>query len=155
MSPQKHLASALVLGGAIFTCTKDPAAAAAGGIAAVASDTDHVLEYVYDCIKKRRKPSVREFMSGSYFSEKGTIYIVFHGWEYALLLLGAAIFCYIRQCASFPILCSSFFGYVMHLIFDTVVNDCTFRGYWLCYRIKIRFLLDRICSADKRENKQI
>lgn len=150
MSPQKHLASALVLGGVIFTCTKDPAAAAAGGIAAVASDTDHVLEYIYDCVKRSRMPSFREFMSGSYFSEKGTIYIIFHGWEYALLLLAAAMLCYNRKYAAFPTLGSAFLGYVMHLIFDTVVNDCTFRGYWLCYRIKVRFVLDRICGSGQK-----
>lgn len=53
----------------------------------------------------------------------------FHAYEYLALLIIAAIY------SSNPVIVGAALGYALHLILDTIGNDCTFAGYCISYRI--------------------
>lgn len=147
MSPDKHVISGIALGAGTYMLTKDITLAGVSALSAFMCDVDHILEYGAYCIKYKTKPRIREFLGGSYFETKGKIVIVFHGYEYLLIMLITAATT--RNSAALGIS----FGYALHMILDTIGNDCTFLGYCIMYRLKVDFQLDKICVKGKMKNE--
>lgn len=153
MRPGAHLISGIIMGGAVFAATERIDAAMLCSIANVVSDTDHLIEYGVYCLKYTIKPNFQEFMSGSYFSAKGTLGIVFHGYEY---LLGLALICILLWRQGDLNALNSFaftIGYGMHLLMDLLGNDCGFKGYSLIYRLLVGFDEKKICGKQQGENE--
>ena len=76
---------------------------------------------------------------GEYFAEKKKICLIFHGWEYLLLLILIAKAGKNHGVIGFTL------GYAIHLILDTLGNDCTIKGYSIIYRKKVDWDIKKIC----------
>lgn len=153
MRPTAHLISGIVMGGAVLAATERIDAAVLCGIANVVSDTDHLIEYGVYCLKYTKKPDFQEFMSGKYFSVKGTLGIVFHGYEY---LLGMGLIWILLWQHGSPNAINSLsftMGYGIHLLMDLIGNDCSFKGYSFIYRLLAGFDEKKICGKQQGENE--
>lgn len=146
MRPTAHLMSGLITGGITYMITKDITCAAVCAAGNVVSDTDHLLEYGHYCLKYREKPTVSEFLSGEYFSKKQTIGVVFHAYEYLLLLVTLCALAITMKWFEATWLVAFTVGYGIHLLLDTIGNECTVRGYCILYRIYIHFNEGKICG---------
>ena len=144
MSPDKHIISGMILGAGTYLMTKNITLAGASCVSAFICDIDHVIEYGAYCIRRKMSPTIKEFFSGEYFEKKGTICIIFHAYEYLALLIIVAI------CSCNSVIVGASLGYALHLILDTIGNDCTFTGYCITYRINVGFQLDKICVKNRK-----
>ena len=96
-------------------------------------DADHLIDYfIYT---KMQRFDLAEFRSAKYFDRLGKVYILFHGYEYAIIM---AIFGVI-----FPGLGWLFYSLALshffHLIFDTISNKPIWPTYFLTFRIAKNF----------------
>ena len=147
MKPIVHLTSGIALGGLMYGITHNWGTSVWGSIAAFASDIDHVCEYGVYCTLNRKLPRLSVFFSGKYFKEKGTIFLLLHGWEYEILLLLAWMLSLLNELPSAIILGSLFLGYGLHLVLDSIGNDIGFLGYFLYYRWHFRFSEEILCHG--------
>lgn len=145
MSPDKHLFSGTVTGTALLAATGDKELAAGCFFGTFICDIDHLLEYAKFCIDSKRKPTYHEFISGSYFAEKKKICLIFHGWEYLVLLILISKLSK-NHCATGLTL-----GYAIHLVLDTLGNDCTAKGYSIIYRKKLKWDIRKICVKERSQ----
>lgn len=102
-------------------------------------DIDHAIEYGVYCVRAKVKTTFKEFSSGEYFEKKDTICVIFHAYEYLAALITRNL-----------VITGIAMGYALHLLLDTIGNDCTFIGYCIMYRIKVRFKLEKICVKNVR-----
>ncbi len=137
------------MGSSVWALTGKADAAVLCGMANVISDTDHLLEYAAYCVKYRTKPELREFMSGEYFARKGTLGVVFHAHEYVAALVIASAMLWKKNQRLAQNLTAFTAGYGMHMLLDLIGNDCTWRGYSILYRIRVRFDEVTICSKKR------
>lgn len=154
MSPSKHLASGLILSGAVYAATGEPTPAALALAASVICDCDHVLEYTAFSVQNKSKWTFSEFFSGTYFRQKGTLYIIFHAYEYLLALLGIFAAFAIFTGAVNTYLLAVILGYSLHMLLDTIGNDCSLKGYFITYRWKKRWREADLCAAAKCEVRE-
>lgn len=150
MRPVIHITSGALMGCAAWVLTGDMNAAFWCGLGNVASDTDHLLEYGLYCLKRRVHPRLREFLSGEYFSSKGTLVVLFHGHEH-LLALTVICLC-LWRCQNPAALCLAAFttGYGMHMLLDLLGNDCGLKGYSILYRAAVKFDERKICGEIRK-----
>ena len=151
MKPIAHILSGVIMGGAIWAATKNTDAAIHCGLGNVISDTDHLLEYGAYCLKCKVKPNLREFMSGEYFSAKGTLMVIFHGHEHLLVLMFISIFLKWKEHPSTQSGIAFTIGYGMHMLLDLIGNDCGIKGYSILYRAAVKFDERRICGKRYEE----
>ena len=103
-------------------------------------DADHLIDYFYYLYKYKKKPSISEFFSGSYFKENYLVIILGHSIELSLIIfLIGLIFDDMG-------LCLVSLAHFLHLIQDLYSNKVYLLGYSLTFRIKNKFLLSRICK---------
>ncbi len=151
MGPEKHLASGIALGASCYAINGKAGPALTAMASAVLCDLDHLLEYGWHCVKYRKKTRLEEFLSGNYFEEKGKICVIFHAYEY---LIGLAILFAVavkQKRDSRYYIGAGMVGYGLHLLLDTVGNDCTARGYFIVYRWKRSWKLWEICKGKDRK----
>lgn len=146
MRPIAHMASGAATGGIVWAVTGNLEAALWCGLGNVLSDTDHLLEYGLYCLKRRERPSISEFFSGTYFGTKGTLVILFHGYEHLCALeLSYAWLRHVQSPAALYFLMFAI-GYGMHLLLDVIGNDCGYMGYSFIYRLLAGFNEKKICG---------
>lgn len=148
MRPTAHLASGILSGGVTFLATGNVAYAVLCGVANVISDTDHILEYGAYCWKNKVRPTFEEFMSGRYFAKKKTIGVVFHAYEYLLILAALSLYGFAQEWLAAGYLAAFTAGYGMHMLLDTIGNDCTVRGYCIIYRVLVHFDEKTLCGKN-------
>jgi len=103
-------------------------------------DADHLIDYFYYLFKCKKKLSISEFFSGSYFRENYLVIILGHSIELSLIIFFTGlIFDDIG-------LCLVSLAHFLHLIQDLYSNKVNFFGYSLIYRLKNKFLLSKICT---------
>lgn len=147
MRPGKHAASGIALGSVIYTVIGQKKLAMTAAAAAVVCDLDHVLEYMVFCKNEKVKPVVQQFFSGSYFDNKEHIFIVFHAYEYLIFLVTVFAIAIRKKWTAASYIGAAAAGYGMHLILDTIGNDCTFKGYFITYRMKKEWNIRKICES--------
>ena len=143
MTPDKHIVSGIILGAGAYAITGNMTLSAASFLSAFMCDIDHAIEYGMYCARTKVKPTLKEFSSGEYFAKKDTICVIFHAYEYLAALIIAAII------TRHPAAVGIAMGYALHLVLDTIGNDCTFIGYCITYRIKVKFSLSKVCVKNK------
>ncbi len=115
-----------------------------GGIlGGVLIDLDHLIDYFF-AFRYRWKLSY--FLKGYQFLKSDKIYILFHGWEYLIVIGGLYLIVD-------PYFQELFFaiglGSLFHLVVDAFVNHgMTFRGYSFLYRLKRNFDLEKIVTPE-------
>lgn len=87
-------------------------------------DIDHIIDYLFFVHFSRL--SFAELFDTSYFAAAGKMYIVFHGWEYAIILFISAAIWKRRR----PLLLTAAFTMTTHLLIDQV-NIWYYSGQWI------------------------
>ncbi|MFZ2193143.1 MAG: hypothetical protein WAV31_02780 [Candidatus Moraniibacteriota bacterium] len=82
------------------------------------------------------------FRNGYEFLKSGKVYVLFHGWEYVVILILLA--CLFKNKYLKTVFFSLALGLFFHLVTDVIVDKTPIKSYFLTYRIKNNF-----------ENKQI
>lgn len=155
MRPRAHLLSALALGSGAWLLGAPPMAVLAGAGAAVLPDVDHLLEYAIYIRQTRKKPVAEEFWTGIYFEKKGTLYVVLHAYEYAVLLALIALFTIFTHCYFAPHLALLAIGYSIHLLLDRIGNHCVRSAYFITFRRHVRWRIDLICPVKPDQDKEM
>lgn len=107
-----------------------------GLIAAIFIDLDHLIDYF---LHNGARFNLAEFLTGQNFIESGKAYVLFHGWEYVLVLL---IFYFFVKKQNFKnFLLSIIIGLTAHLFFDSIANGMGRYFYFISYRIATSFVL--------------
>lgn len=107
-------------------------------------DVDHLFDYFL--YKKRFNFDLTEFFSGDYFEKAGRVFVLFHGYEYALILFAIGLFFWhIRKriiIGSVFLLLASSLG--LHLLFDAYEYRPKWQTYFISYRIYHNFSIDQL-----------
>ncbi|MDD6488061.1 MAG: hypothetical protein PUF61_14075 [Spirochaetales bacterium] len=148
MSPKVHIPCGIISGAIVYAITKSLAFSVACCLANFVFDVDHCLEYTLFCIRHKEKPTLKRFFSGEYFADKGTLCVVFHGYEYILLFLIATLLSFYTRFAAVWLFAGILIGYSEHMALDLIGNDCSVKGYSLIYRILVHFAISKICVKD-------
>ncbi len=135
MSPDKHILSGFALSSIIYIGTDQVVPAIVGSAVTVFCDLDHVLEYAKYCKTMKKRPSINQFLKGNYFLEKKKMYILFHGYEYFIILVLLSIFSNILSCSGKECIMAAMLGYGLHLFLDLIGNGCPVKMYFLLYRM--------------------
>lgn len=131
MSPQRHVLCGTILGVGILVKNKEIDTALSCLVGSVIPDVDHILEYTKYCSEYNKKPSFKEFVSGKYFDDKKTVYVLLHGWEFAVI--GLILLCKQKDKCN-NIVKGLSLGYMSHMILDQIGNNVTMKGYFWLYR---------------------
>ncbi len=106
-----------------------------GALASIFIDLDHLLEYLWFL---KRPLSWVDFLSGSHFAERGKSYLIFHGWEYLVILF-----------LIWLVTKNSFFlavglGMGIHLILDHFYFAAKRASYSILYRALMGFKMNKL-----------
>lgn len=117
-------------------------------VGGVLIDVDHLIDYFLAFGWHFR---LSEFLHGQQFLVDNRIYVLFHGWEYVILLLFLA-FVVVQKEYIRTVLFSLALGMLFHLMFDVSVNDgMTVRGYSIAYRAWNGFRIEHIVTPEHLE----
>jgi hypothetical protein len=131
--PPAHIisstAAALVLGG----ISGSPEMGVACLFSGILIDLDHVLDY----LNRRgiRELGLRDFLRTTAWGPQGKLFLVLHAWEYLALILLASLVGAWR-----PWALGIFCGVALHLVLDQIYNHAHPLTYFMCYRLKCRFV---------------
>lgn len=134
-----HLAKHLILAGAVgvlgWILTKSLWSGLAVGILNISLDFDHLFEYLF---WSKGKFVLEDFLTGKFFEEKDTVWVIFHAWEYTLL--GIPFYLLTKNLVWVLFLVSI----SLHLLFDQFCYKQDLRFYFLTYRILKKFCKRRL-----------
>ncbi|MBU4299207.1 hypothetical protein KJ636_04145 [Patescibacteria group bacterium] len=105
-----------------------------------AIDFDHLMDYFIYLLKFKTRPNLGEFLSGDFFKKLGKIYILAHGWEYLILFITVGSFTLPWQ-----LVLAIALSYSLHLFLDQLACNTNKWMYFLIYRIKVNFNVNKLC----------
>lgn len=114
-------------------------------IGGVLIDTDHFIDYF---LAFGRKWSLDYFIRGYQFLKNDKVYVLFHGWEY-VILLAIVVWAVGAQSSLGAALFALGLGGLFHLIADTMINHgMSWKGYSILYRLLNKFEVERIVTPE-------
>jgi hypothetical protein len=142
-----HFMFSLLAGLIAWRIWKKPILAAIFGVlGGFLIDLDHFIDY-YLAFGFDWK--WQYFEKGNQFLKSGNIYVLFHGWEYVIILV--LLLFIIKNRYAKTILLSLALGIFFHLATDVVVDDMPVKSYSLNYRIAHDFRIAQIVKAENYE----
>lgn len=99
-------------------------------------DADHLLDHYLAFGLRNFK--LRDFLSGKAFEKSQKVYVVFHGWEYPLIL-SFLTYLFIENKTAAALCISFAVSLLFHLVIDTLTNQVTPLGYSFLYRYTNHF----------------
>ena len=139
-----HLTLSLLAGVLVWRIWKKPFASIVGGIiGGVFVDFDHFIDY-YLAFGFSWK--LDYFRNGYQFLMTDKIYVLFHAWEYVIIL--ALIAFVVKNKIARSFIAAVALGLFFHLLTDVVVDDMPFRSYSLKYRIENNFELKQLVKPE-------
>lgn len=142
-----HVITAAIAGYIVWRFWRKPLISfGAAFIGGVLIDLDHLIDYFFAF---GFHFSLLSFIHGEQFAKNDKIYVLFHGWEYVILLLAVAwlIQSNIRlKTALFSLALGTFF----HLLIDVNVNQgMTISGYSVIYRSVNDYEIKKIVTPEQ------
>ncbi len=140
-----HLLLSLLVGFIVWKIWGKPLASFLAALTAgFLVDTDHLIDYFLAFGLNFR---LDYFLSGYHFLKSDKMYIIFHGWEYVIILLAlVSIFRSKFLKSVFLALSLSLF---FHLAFDSFSNEgLTPKSYSIIYRVENNFDLEKLVSKE-------
>lgn len=119
--------------------------AAAAFITGFFLDADHVIDYL---IAFGWSFNIGDFFKGKQFGKNNKIYVLFHGYEYAIVLLLLAWL--VQDQFIKALLLASALGNMSHLILDAASNPVILIGYSIIFRYINSFSKVKL---DKEKNR--
>ncbi|MCX6761935.1 MAG: hypothetical protein NTY33_03815 [Candidatus Moranbacteria bacterium] len=142
-----HLFLSLFAGLIVWRIWKKPRLAVILGlIGGFLIDLDHFIDYY---LVFGWHWNWHYFRDGYQFLKSGKIYVLFHGWEYVIILV-LLVFLFKNKYIE-TILLALALGAFFHLITDVVVDDTPIKSYSIIYRIKHNFDIYYINSPENYE----
>lgn len=139
-----HLSFALLVGFIVFRIWhKSTASFMGGALGGFLIDLDHLIDY-FLAFGFNFKPDY--FINGYQFLKSDKIYVLFHGWEYVIILFGAVYVIKNLKLKSF--LFALALGAFFHLSADVVINNASVRFYSIIFRAKNRFETEKIVTPE-------
>jgi hypothetical protein len=139
-----HLSLALIVGIVVWLIWRRPiesfVAALCGGFFV---DLDHLIDYFIVFGMSLR---LDYFFSGYQFLKSDKIIILFHGWEYAIILGVSMLFLKSKKAKSIAL--GLFLGLFIHLASDSFLNELPARSYSVLYRIKKEFSIEDLVTPE-------
>lgn len=148
MKPAGHLAISMAIAGGSYLATGSPTIALATLGAGFLVDSDHLFDYGYYLIYKRKGkqlPTPSQFFNCTYMDEIQKTFLPFHSYELLLPIWGICLAFFSVPLAVW--LTAAFLG---HLLADQLVYRPHPLSYSLIYRIWKRFDRDTLCQAEKK-----
>lgn len=106
-------------------------------------DSDHAIDYII-AFGARFNPGF--FFSGYMFEKLHKTYVLFHAWEWVVVL--AVITYFVKNMVWRYFLVALTIGLFLHLFYDVFYNHFTFQGYSLIYRLLYGFNPDYFTLPD-------
>ncbi|MFZ2777959.1 MAG: hypothetical protein WAZ96_02015 [Candidatus Moraniibacteriota bacterium] len=145
-----HFAFSLLAGLIVWRIWKKPFLAAIFGFfGGFLIDLDHFIDY-YLAFGLDWK--WQYFEKGNQFLKSGNIYVLFHAWEYAIILM--LLLFIVKNKYARTIILSLALGIFFHLATDVVIDDMPIKSYSLNYRIAHDFKISQIVKAENYEKHQ-
>jgi hypothetical protein len=146
MMPGGHLATSLALAGVAYLTTGSVETAAGCFAGGFLIDVDHYLDYlVFE--KQWRRPGPVSFLRYYFYFNPRRLVLPLHSAEFMTFLFGLIL------THPWPLLVGYWFGALMHLTFDVLVNgDVGLKKpvlfYFFAYRARHRFAAEHLLRAD-------
>jgi hypothetical protein len=135
MKAHYHAGISLVLAIALFAAFRSMALSVSAMLSGIFIDIDHGFDYL-------REYGFRFDLKFFFHSFHHTLYkrviLLFHGWEWAILLVISSI------ASQNPIVSGLTIGIVSHLICDQLTNGVSKWGYFIFFRLRRDFIVSRI-----------
>lgn len=142
-----HFVSGLIVGFIVWRIWKKPVLSYLFAIlGSVLVDLDHLIDYA---IAFGLNFKLEYFLKGYQFLENGKIYVLFHGWEYVIILVVLAVILKSKIVKS-AILALAL-GLFFHISVDVFINVIPIRSYSIIYRVKNNFKIQKLVSSDHYE----
>ncbi len=143
MRPIVHIAASAIVSSLLFTITRSVTITAVSFFSGFLIDIDHVFDYLREY---GFRISLKAFFAAFYGNRFKRLILIFHGWEWMLLLLLLS-----WRSGWNEVLVGIFFGAVFHLIIDQMGNEVTCPGYFFCYRVLKGFMVKAIVRGTDAE----
>lgn len=102
-------------------------------------DVDHLLDYF---LAEGCRLDLKSFLSGRYLGKGQRLLIIFHAWEYVLVLF--VLYVLTRN----PVFASLSIALFSHLCVDVITNRQVVNlGYFITYRVWNSFSQSKICNS--------
>ncbi len=143
MLPSRHIIVSLSLGGGVAVFTQSLFAGLLCLFSGVLIDADHIVDYLINCglkdfnFKNIYRTSLEMFSQGEKDRVR-KIYLIFHAAEIAILLWISVMF------TKNIYLLSIALGYTVHLVLDSIARGLKPQAYFISFRMKNDFELDRL-----------
>jgi hypothetical protein len=131
MKPKYHVAVSTLISGILHMVFKSWALTIASLFSGILVDLDHVIDYV---INHSFHLDIKKFFHSFYGGKYKKLTLIFHGWEWLLVLLWAS---WASEWNHWII--GFMIGIAQHLIIDRLYNISTFLSYSLLWRWKNKF----------------
>lgn len=145
-----HVITALFAGYIIWRFWQKPLLSfGAAFFGSVLLDLDHLIDYY---IAFGLHFDMLSFIHGEQFAKNDKIYVLFHGWEYVILLITVAWLIRSNIKLKVAVLALAL-GTFFHLLIDVNVNDgMTIRGYSVMYRSTNDYEMKKIVTPEHYQN---
>ncbi|OGI22331.1 MAG: hypothetical protein A2808_01040 [Candidatus Moranbacteria bacterium RIFCSPHIGHO2_01_FULL_55_24] len=148
-----HVFLALLAGFFVWLLWRRPVVSfAAAFLGGVLIDLDHLIDYFLAFGLHFR---LDYFLQGYQFLKSDKLYVLFHGWEYVVLLAVLAFAMKSKLWLKSAILSLSL-GMFFHLLIDVNINDgMTLKGYSVFYRTAQGFEIQEIMTPEHYKDHQL
>ncbi|MFC1608862.1 hypothetical protein ACFL2R_00660 [Patescibacteria group bacterium] len=143
-----HFTLALLVGWVVWKVYGKPLHSFLGAVAGgFFIDLDHILDYFFAF---GFNLYLSQFFKGMQFLKSDKMYLLFHGWEYVLILIVFVII--VKSRAVKAVLLGLAFGSFVHLCTDIVINEgMSMKGYSIMYRVSNDFEIEYIVTPEHYE----
>lgn len=142
-----HFISGLIVGFIVWRIWKKPVLSYLFAIlGSVFVDLDHLIDYF---IAFGWNFKLEYFLKGYQFLENGKIYVLFHGWEYVVIL--AVLVVILKSKTAKSVVLALALGLFLHISVDVVLNDMPIKSYSIIYRVKNDFKIQELVDRDHYE----
>jgi hypothetical protein len=141
MGPIHHIAISTVVSGTLYVTTRSFGLAAVSFISGVFIDLDHLIDYM---IQHGFPRSSKKFFRYFYEEKYKKITLIFHGWEWLIVLAIAA------KLTNWNFwITGVLIGFGQHIVADRLYNITTFRSYSLLWRWRKGFDTQRFLMKNR------
>lgn len=128
-----------------FRIWRKSAASFAGGmLGGLLIDLDHLIDYF---LAFGFNFKLGYFANGYQFIKSDKVYVLFHGWEYVIILFGAVYI--IKNLKLKSLVFTLAMGAFFHLSADVLINNTSVKFYSIIFRAKNDFEIERMATPEE------
>lgn len=142
-----HLTLGVVAGAIAYLATKRFwASMISGTLAGTLIDLDHFIEYF---LAFGQSFNWTHFIKGFEYLESSKMRVVFHAWEYVIILLAAYFL--LKNKVIRAVILGIALGLFLHMSADSLINSIPAKSYSIIYRISNDFEMEKMVTPEHWE----